>query len=220
VTFTAIEEVELKEGRRPAAGLRICSMDLVEALVHIGERDRATDVLDAFEDDARAMGRPLAIALAFRGRGLLATGDEADAAFEDSLRWELLEPSPFERARTRLCWGEHLRRRRAKGQATQQLVAARTAFDRFGADLWASRVERELAANGERVHPRRRGTEDELTPQERRVAELVSDGLSNREVAGRMFLSINTVETHLRHIFRKLGVGSRTQLATLIHRNP
>jgi DNA-binding CsgD family transcriptional regulator len=219
-TLAAAEERALREGRRPAGGLRPCSMDLVEALIMTGDRKRAAAVLDAFEDDACTMGRPLGIALAGRGRGLLASDDEADAAFAESLRWELLEPSPFERARTQLCWGEHLRRRRAKGEATQHLEAARLAFEESGADLWVIRAEHELAANGERLHPRRHATRAELTSQERRIADLVSRGLSNREVAGQMFLSVNTIETHLRHIFRKLGVRSRTQLAARLHGNP
>ena len=132
----------LGHGRSPAAGLRPVCMDLVEALVRTGRREEAEATLDAFEADARAIGRPLGIALASRGRGLLISGDEADAAFADSLQWELLEPSPFERARTQLCWGEHLRRRRARGPAAEQLRAARLAFDDFGADLWAARTER------------------------------------------------------------------------------
>jgi DNA-binding CsgD family transcriptional regulator len=219
-TLAATEEHELHEGRRPAGGLRPCAMDLVEALIVSGERERAEAVLDAFEDDARLMGRPLGIALAARGRGLLTSNEEADAAFAESLRWELLEPSPFERARSQLSWGEHLRRRRAKGEATEHLEAARAAFAESGADLWVIRAERELAANGERVQPHRHGTRDELTSQERRIADLVSRGLSNREVASQMFLSVNTIETHLRHIFRKLGVRSRTQLAARLHGNP
>ncbi len=219
-TLAATEERELLYGRRPTGGLRPCTMDLVEALILTGDRMRAAGVLDAFEDDARTLGRPLGIALACRGRGLLMPDDGADGAFAESLRWELLEPSPFERARTQLCWGEHLRRRRAKGEATRHLEAARLAFQEFGADLWVTRAERELAANGERVHRRRDGTQAGLTSQERRIADLVSRGLSNREVAGQMFLSVNTIETHLRHIFRKLGVGSRTQLAARVHGNP
>ncbi len=219
-TLTATEEREFRHGRRPAAGLRPVCIDLVEALVRAGDRERAAALLDTFEDDARAMDRPLGIALASRGRGLLTSGDEADAAFAESLQWELLEPSPFERARTQLCWGEHLRRRRARGPATEHLQAARLAFEEFGADLWVGRAQRELAANGERVRPRRHGTGADLTSQERRVADLVCRGLSNREVAGHLFLSVNTVEAHLRHIFRKLGVSSRTQLAARIHGNP
>jgi DNA-binding CsgD family transcriptional regulator len=219
-TLADSEEQTLREGRSPAGGLRPCAMDLVEALIMSGEPRRAEAVLDVFEDDARTMGRPLGIALASRGRGLLTSDVEADAAFAESLRWELLEPSPFERARTHLCWGEQLRRRRAKAEATQHLEAARLAFEEYGADLWVIRAERELAANGGWVRPRRHGTSAELTSQERRIADLVSRGLSNREVAVAMFLSVNTIETHLRHIFRKLGVRSRTQLAARVHGNP
>lgn len=216
-TLTDAEEPAASPG--PAAVLRPCAVDLVEALIRVGQRDLAAATLDAFEHDARRLDRPLALALASRGRGLLASGEAADRLFEDSLLWEHLEPSPFERARTQLCWGESLRRRRDKGAAAVQLEAARSGFERCGADLWVDRAERELAANGARLRPRR-GTGDELTSQERRVTALVSRGLSNREVAAQMFLSINTVETHLRHVFRKLGVSTRTQLAARIHGNP
>jgi DNA-binding CsgD family transcriptional regulator len=218
-TLTAAEEPAASGSPGPAAVLWPCAVDLVEALVRAGQRDLAAATLDEFEDDARRLDRPLALALASRGRALLASGEAADGLFEDSLRWELLESSPFERARTQLCWGEHLRRRRDKGAAAAQLEAARSAFERFGAALWVDRADRELAANGARLLPRQ-ATGDELTSQERRVADLVSRGLSNREVAAQMFLSVNTVETHLRHIFRKLGVNTRTQLAARIHGNP
>ena len=219
-TLAATEERELRARPTPHRRAQAVHDGSGRGPRHGRRPEAGRAVLDAFEDDARTMGRPLGIALAARGRGLLTADDEADAAFAESLRWELLEPSPFERARTQLCWGEHLRRRRAKGEATEHLEAARLAFEEFGADLWVSRAEHELAANGERVHPRRPGPRSELTSQERRIVDLVSRGLSNREVAGQMFLSVNTIETHLRHIFRKLGVRSRTQLAAQVHGNP
>ena len=112
--------------------------------------------------DARRLDRPLAMALACRGRGMLASGDDADGAFEESLRWDSSSRAPFESARTQLVWGEHLRRRRMKGVAAEQLESARSAFERFGADLWVATAERELAANGQRVRPRH-GTGAALT---------------------------------------------------------
>ena len=218
-SLTAVEDAEASDGRSPAAGLRPCALDLVEALLRVGERGTAARTLAALESDARRLDRPLAMALVCRGRGMLASGDDADREFEQSLGWDLLEPSPFERAHTQLVWGEHLRRRRVQGAAAEQLERARSSFERSGAGLWVTRAERELAANGKRVRPRR-GTEIPLTSQERRVTDLVVTGLTNRDVAAHMFLSVNTVETHLRSVYRKLGVSTRTQLAARVHGNP
>ena len=144
---------------------------------------------------------------------MLAGDDAFDDEFERSLELDVLEPSPFERARTQLCWGERLRRVRRRSEARVQLRAAGEAFAASGATLWLARAEAELAATGERVQKRGAGRGGELTPQERRVAMLVSDGLTNREVAARLFVSTNTVETHLRHVFQKLSVRTRTELA-------
>ena len=211
--FGASELSLALDGFTPAAGVRPCALDLVEALVRKGDEDEARAVLDAFDDDARRIDRPLARALAHRGRGLLADDESFDAEFAAALRVDLEEPSPFERARTQLCWGERLRRARRRADARMQLHAAYDAFAAAGARLWAQRAEHELVATGERARERRVGSGGELTPQERRVAVLVSEGLTNREVAARLFVSVNTVETHLRHLFQKLGVRSRTELA-------
>jgi DNA-binding NarL/FixJ family response regulator len=105
---------------------------------------------------------------------------------------------------------------RRRSEARIQLRAACDAFAASGATLWLARAEAELAATGERARKRGAGDGGELTPQERRIAVLVSDGLTNREVAARLFVSTNTVETHLRHVFQKLGVRSRTELANRI----
>ena len=206
-------------GLTAAATLQPCTLDLVEALLHVGDLGAAAATLDAFEREACRLDRPLAVALAHRGRGMLASGDDADHEFEESLRCDVLEPSPFERARTQLAWGEHLRRRRDKGAAAERLESARSSFEAFGADLWVTKADRELAANGKRLRPRQ-STDAGLTSQERRITDLVVSGLSNRDVAAQMFLSVNTVETHLRHVYRKLGVSTRTQLAARIHGNP
>jgi DNA-binding CsgD family transcriptional regulator len=196
-----------------AASLRPCGVDLVEALLRAGRVVEAEAALTVFAQDATKLDRPMALALTHRGRGLLAAADAFDADFQRSLELDLLEPTPFERARTQLCWGERLRRERRRAEARVHLRDARDGFERAGATLWRARAETELAATGE--HPRKRGAGSggELTPQERRVAVLVSDGLTNREVAAALFVSTNTVETHLRHLFQKLGVRSRTELA-------
>jgi DNA-binding CsgD family transcriptional regulator len=209
----ASESAFVREGRNLAASLRPCTADLVEALLRAGAREEAAVVLAELDRDATRLERPLAQALVQRGRGLLAGDDSFEVEFEQSLELDLLEPSPFERARTQLCWGERLRRVRRRAEARIPLRAACEAFAASGATLWLARAEAELAATGERARKRGAGSGSELTPQEQRIAVLVSDGLTNREVAARLFVSTNTVETHLRHVFQKLGVRSRTELA-------
>ena len=213
VVLEASESAWLRSGRTAAASIRPCAVDLVEAHLRAQAREDAGRVLTEFDRDATRLDRPLAQALVHRGRGLLADDDAFDTEFERSLELDVFEPSPFERARTQLCWGERLRRVRRRSEARNQLRAARDAFATSGATLWLARAEAELAATGERVQKRGVGG-GELTPQERRVAVLVSDGLTNREVAARLFVSTNTIETHLRHVFQKLGVRSRTELAS------
>jgi DNA-binding CsgD family transcriptional regulator len=209
----ASEAAFVRDGHTLAASMRPTSADLVEALLRAGAREEAAGVLEELDRDATRLGRPLAQALVHRGRGLLAGDDAFEAEFERALELDLLEPSPFERARTQLCWGERLRRVRRRSEARIQLRAACDAFGASGATLWLERAQDELAATGERVRKRGAGDGGELTPQERRIAALVSEGLTNREVAARLFVSTNTVETHLRHVFQKLGVRSRTALA-------
>jgi DNA-binding CsgD family transcriptional regulator len=213
VFLEASERAPAAIGRMPAATLRPCTADLVEALVRAGRNDDAGVVLDGFERDAQSIGRPLALSLVHRARGILVEGGEFDAEFERSLELDLDEPWPFERARTQLCWGERLRRERRRAEARVPLRQARDAFERAGATLWLARAEAELAATGERVRKRGAGSGGELTPQEHRVASLVTEGLTNREVADRLFVSTNTIESHLRHLFQKVGVRSRTELA-------
>ena len=121
--------------------------------------------------------------------------------------------NPYEQARTRLCLGQLLRRRGKRAEARIALAPALDAFEGLGADAWAERVRAELTAAGVAVHRRAVPSSRDLTPQERTVARLVATGITNREIAERLFVTTNTVETHLRHIFQKLEVSSRTQLA-------
>ena len=182
-------------------------------MAQAGRSEDAEERLERFESDPRVMDDAPTRALAGRCRGLVTDRSSFDSAFERALEDHRLEPRPFEEARTRLCYGERLRRERRRGDARVQIREALDAFRRMGATAWERRAEAELAATGE--HSRRRvdETRDELTPQELVVARLVAQGLRNKEVAAQLFLSTNTIETHLRHVFQKLGVRSRTELA-------
>jgi DNA-binding CsgD family transcriptional regulator len=119
---------------------------------------------------------------------------------------------PFEVARTQLVLGLIERRRRKKRLAREHLELAAAGFDTLGARLWAQQAREELSRTGYR------SPEQGLSPTERRVAELAADGLSNREIARELFVTVNTVESTLRHAFLKLGVRSRVQLVRRIHR--
>jgi DNA-binding CsgD family transcriptional regulator len=137
----------------------------------------------------------------------------AEALFERALALHAQTPDVFETARTRFAYGAHLRRARHRVRAREQLRAALEAFERLGAHGWADQAEAELAATGETARRRDASTLDQLTPQELQIAHLLADGRTTREAAAAIFLSPKTVEYHLRHVYRKLGINSRDELA-------
>jgi len=183
-----------------------------EAAIALGEVQEAEELLDWIEERAVRLDRAWALACAARCRGLLAAarGDEtaAAAAFEQALAEHgRVQARRFERARTLLAQGETLRRFKRKRTAREAIEAALEIFDELGAALWASKARRELA----RISGRRRA--DGLTETERRIAELVAAGRSNKQVAGELFVTVRTVEANLTKVYAKLGVRSRTELA-------
>jgi DNA-binding CsgD family transcriptional regulator len=196
--------------------IRLLSVpDLVEACARTGERQRAETAIAALEGFAEPEGPVWARALAARCRALLARGENAEAEFERALLLHAEADRAFDRARTALVYGEFLRRERRRIDARAQLRAALEVFEQLGAAAWAHRARVELRASGESARKRDPSTVDELTPQELQIARFVAEGLSNKEVAAQLFLSPRTIEYHLRHVFTKLGITSRTQLARL-----
>ncbi len=187
--------------------------DLVEAASRAGDRATATAALDRFTERALASGTPLALGLLARSRALLADDTAADGLYQEAGDLLARTSAAPQLARTYLLHGEWLRRQRRRRDARQQLRAAADLFETMGMDAFAQRARVELRATGERVSKRVGGPDDQLTPQESQIAQLVADGLANREIATRLFISPNTVEYHLQKVFRKLGIGSRTQLA-------
>ena len=186
--------------------------DEIEALVALGRTDEAESLLAWLEERGRTLDRASALAAAARCRGLLALARRdtatALASFEEALRQHDRVSIPFERARTLLAKGIALRHAKRRRDARGTLEEAREAFESLGAVLWEKLATAELGRIGGR-----RAAGDELTPAEERVAALVAEGGTNKEVAAALFLTERTVEFHLTHVYRKLGVRSRAELA-------
>lgn len=185
--------------------------DQVEAALRLGEVDRAAALVSELDRHAAVYPYPYLHCVAARSHALLALArgdlDEAMAALHAPTGL----PMPFERARALLVHGQVLRRCKEKRAAEAALTEAARIFSGLGAKLWEERVAAELKILG-----LRRGAPDGLTPAQQRVASLVVAGRTNDEVAATLFLSRRTVETHLAHIYRKVGVRSRTQLARVV----
>jgi DNA-binding CsgD family transcriptional regulator len=186
--------------------------DEIEALVVVGDTDKARSLLQPFSARAKTLGRTWALAVADRGWGLLAASrgqlPESLAAFDRALESHRSLDEPFELGRTLLAQGQALRRTKKWRLARESLTRSLEIFERLGAGLWGDKARAEMARIGGRTPG-----PDSLTPTEREVAELVARGLTNREAAQALFLSVSTVEANLRRIYRKLGVRSRTELS-------
>jgi DNA-binding CsgD family transcriptional regulator len=196
----------------PLVGTQVLP-DLVEAAVRAGRHDLAQRALQRLEDRAPATGTPLALGLLARSRALLVGPAEARQEYEDALHLLGRTRTAPQLARAHLLYGEWLRRQHRRREARDQLRAALDMFDGMGLPCFAERARVELRATGEHTQKRELGTPEELTPQEAQIADLVSRGEANREIAVQLFVSPRTVEYHLNKVFRKLKVTSRTQLA-------
>jgi DNA-binding NarL/FixJ family response regulator len=148
-------------------------------------------------------------------RAVLADPDDCEPHFRSALAGNLRD-WPFERARILLAYGSWLRRRQRVGESRVHLREARDVFDRTGAQSWAQRARNELRAAGESSSLPVPNAWEQLSPQELQIALLAAEGLGNREIAQRLYLSRRTVGSHLYRIFPKLGLTSRTQLAAVV----
>jgi DNA-binding CsgD family transcriptional regulator len=185
--------------------------DLIEAAARTGKPDLAANALErlrASVADAYDWGAGLEA----RGRALLAEGEVAEAAYVEALHRLTRTPLRPEIARTRLLYGEWLRREGRRVDAREQLHTAHEAFVDLGAEAFADRARRELLATGEKVRKRQVDTLNDLTPQEAHIARMARDGRTNPEIAAELFISTRTVEWHLRKVFGKLGISSRREL--------
>jgi DNA-binding CsgD family transcriptional regulator len=197
--------------------------ELIEAAARSGEREVAAVALGTLRDRAIPAGSHWALGLLARSRALLAEGADADRLFADAIEHLRRSRIAPELARAHLLYGEWLRRERRRREAREELRTARDMFVFIGAQAFAARARRELAATGEHALRRADGgagtdvvVEELLTPQELRIAYLARDGVSNADIAAELFISARTVEYHLHKVFRKLEVASRTQLARVL----
>ncbi len=186
--------------------------DDVEALIALGDRDAAAAQLARFEELGRRLGRRSALAASHRCRGLLAVAagahEEALTEFGRALAELERLAFPLEHARTLLALGSAQRHAQQRRAARETLEQALRGFDELGASLWAERARAELGRISGRAPSR-----GELTASERRVAELVAEGKTNREVAAALYVTPRTVEGTLSRVYTKLGVRSRAELA-------
>jgi DNA-binding CsgD family transcriptional regulator len=194
---------------------RMAALDLFDAAVRAGRPDVLRVWLEEVAAFADGTGTPSAIAVVGHGRAVTAGGPGAESHFEAALAAHAKSPRVPDRARTELAYGEHLRRARRRVDARGHLRSALASFEDLGATPWAERAAQELRASGETARRRDVSTATDLTAQERQVAGLVRQGLSNRDVAAQLFVSPRTVDFHLRNVFSKLGVASRAELTAL-----
>ncbi|MBV9735686.1 MAG: AAA family ATPase [Acidisphaera sp.] len=186
--------------------------ELVDGYLKLGRFSDARRAAAQFMAAAEAKGQPWSVARALRCRGMLADDSGFAADFERAIGLHEQTPDAFEAARTRLAYGERLRRSRSRVLAREQLRAAVDTFDDLDARPWADRARAELAATGETRRPRDASGINELTPQELQIALLLAGGKTTRETAAALFLSPKTVEYHLRHVYSRLGIHSRDEL--------
>jgi DNA-binding CsgD family transcriptional regulator len=211
-SLSAIWEHTLREGVEDPGAFPVAG-DLVEALTEAGRVEAAREVIGRLSGLADAQQHPWGLATATRSAAVVALA----AGYDDAAAADLARASAtyrglgldFDAARTLLILGRAQRRAKKRTAARQSLQAARAGFERLGCPGWAQAAAAEL----DRISGRRAAPAGGLTPSEQRVAELVAAGLSNKQVAAQLYVSAATVDTHLRGVYAKLGIRSRTQLA-------
>jgi DNA-binding CsgD family transcriptional regulator len=187
--------------------------DLIEAAARSERLDETVDRFDRYADWVQHSPSPARLSVLARCRALAGEGD-VRGQFEAALAPDATL-SPFLQARTELLYGEWLRRGRQRREARRHLRRAAELFRQVGVPPWEERAAAELRATGEKARRRDPSTLDQLTPQELQIAGLVADGMTNRQVAAQLYLSPRTIDYHLRKVFSKLGIASRTELVRM-----
>jgi len=211
----AARQLERAAGELEDGGLHSPSFvpraELVEVYARVGRDADAEQALDRFEASPEAAS-PLGRAAAARAQGLVASNAEFETCFENALAAHERSDDRWSLARTRLCFGERLRREGRRTDAREHLRPALETFEELEARPWAERARGELRATGETRRRRADWEHERLTPQELQIVLHVARGLTNREVGTALFLSHKTIEFHLGRVYRKLGLRSRGQL--------
>ena len=206
--LTAIERPEWN----PLVGLWSIP-DLIEAAARSGRLDETAEQFDRYTSWVKYSPSAPRRSVLARCRALVGGGDVRER-FDEALAPDSFV-SPFLMARTELLYGEWLRRERQRREARPHLRRAADLFRQVGTTPWEDRAEGELRATGEKARERDPSTLDQLTPQELQIAGLVASGMTNRQIAGQLYLSPRTIDYHLRKVFSKLGVASRTELVRM-----
>jgi DNA-binding CsgD family transcriptional regulator len=194
------------------------TVELVEAASRTGNTEKAMPAWERLMESTEASATGWALGVQARCRALVCEGADAEALYQEAIERLLPTRLRFDLARTRLLYGEWLRREHRPRDARAQLRTAYELFSEFGMGGFAKRAEVELRATGEKVRKRTVETRYDLTPQESRISELAAQGATNQDISAQMFISPGTVEYHLGKVYRKLGIRSRTQLANTLRR--
>jgi DNA-binding CsgD family transcriptional regulator len=184
----------------------------VEAAVRCGKVGQAAEALERLTEQTGGIGTGWALGIAARAWALVSEGETAEGFYLEAIDQLGCSPLRPDLARAHLLYGEWLRREGRRVDARTQLRTAHDIFTTIGMEAFAERTRRELLATGEIVRKRTVETHDQLTQQERQIALMARDGLSNPEVGARLFISPRTVEWHLRKVFAKLEISSRKEL--------
>jgi ATP/maltotriose-dependent transcriptional regulator MalT len=186
--------------------------EVLEAASRTGDVQLLGAALEWLVERTRVTPTDWALGIEARARALLSEGDAAESLHRESIERLARTRLRVELARSHLLYGEWLRRERRRADAREQLHTAHDMLDTMGVEAFAERARRELLATGETARKRTVETRDELTVQEAQIARLARDGLSNPEIGARLFISPGTVKYHLRKIFIKLDIRSRSEL--------
>ncbi len=190
--------------------------ELIEPAIRCGRTDLATDALDRLARKSRATRTDWALGVEARSRALVGEDGRAESWYGEAIEHLALTRARAELARAHLLFGEWLRRENRRLDARAELNVAHELFTSMGMEAFAARASSELLATGDKVRKRTVETRDDLTAQERQIAQLARDGLSNPEIGTRLFLSPRTVEWHLHKVFTKLEIRSRHELSSAL----
>ena len=194
--------------------------ELAEAASRTGDTALVRDAREWLSRRTRVTPTQWALGMDARVHALLGAGDEAESCYRESIGRLRRTRVRAELARGHLLYGEWLRRERRRHDAREQLRTAHEMLTGMGIEAFAERAQRELLATGETTRKRTAEATAELTSQEDQIARLARDGLSNPQIASRLFISSRTVQYHLSKVFTKLGISSRSQLDRMLPGDP